>query len=201
MFVGVSGNEYAHLQSACQHGPNIYRATGNSLAVIANRISFLFDFQGPSWAVDTACSSSLVAVHQAIVSLRRGECNLALAGGVSLIASPETTSSLNQAGMLSPTGRCHTFSADADGFVRGEGCGVLLLKRLSDAQADGDRILCLLRGSAVNQDGRSNGLTAPNSLAQQAVLRSALADAQLQPHDIDYVERTGPAPPWATRSK
>ncbi len=97
--------------------------------------------------------------------------------------------------MLSPTGRCHTFSSDADGFVRGEGCGVLLLKRLSDAQADGDRILCLLRGSAVNQDGRSNGLTAPNGLAQQAVIRSALADAQLQPHDIDYIEAHGTGTP------
>ena len=191
VFLGVSGNEYAHLQTACQHGPNIYRATGNSLAVIANRVSFLFDLQGPSWAVDTACSSSLVAVHQACVSLRRGECNLALAGGVSLIVSPDATSSLNQAGMLSPTGRCQTFSSQADGFVRGEGCGVLLLKRLSDAQAAGDRILCLLRGSAVNQDGRSNGLTAPNGLAQQAVLRSALADAQLEPHEIDYVEAHG----------
>ena len=166
-------------------------ATGNSLAVIANRVSFLFDFQGPSWAVDTACSSSLVAVHQSCVSLRRGECDVAVVGGVSLIMSPDVTSSLNQAGMLSPTGRCQAFAAAADGFVRGEGCGVVLLKRLSDAQAAGDRILCLLRGSAVNQDGRSNGLTAPNSLAQQAVLRSALADAQLEPHDLDYVEAHG----------
>ncbi len=195
VFLGVSGNEYAHLQSMCRHSPNIYRATGNSLAVIANRVSFLFDFQGPSWTVDTACSSSLVAVHQAVVSLRRGECNLALAGGISLIVSPDTTSSLNQSGMLSATGRCHAFSSDADGFVRGEGCGVVLLKRLSDAQAAGDRILCLVRGSAVNQDGRSNGLTAPNGLAQQAVLRSALADAQLQPGDVDYIEAHGTGTP------
>ena len=191
VFLGVSGNEYAYLQTC--HGPraNIYRATGNSLAVIANRVSFVFDFRGPSWAVDTACSSSLVAVHQACGSLRRGECEMALAGGVSLIVFPDTTASLNQAGMLSPTGRCQAFAAEADGFVRGEGCGVVLLKRLSDAQAAGDTILCLLRGSAVNQDGRMNGLTAPNALAQQAVIRQALADAQLTPQDIDYVEAHG----------
>ena len=130
VFLGVSGNEYAQLQSVCHHRANIYRATGNSLAVIANRVSFLFDFQGPSWAVDTACSSSLVAVHQGCVSLRRGECDVAVVGGVSLIVSPDITSSLNQAGMLSPTGRCQAFAAAADGFVRGEGCGVVLLKRL-----------------------------------------------------------------------
>ena len=195
VFVGVSGNEYAHLQSTCQHGPNIYRATGNSLAVIANRLSFLFDWQGPSMAVDTACSSSLVAVHQAVTSLRRGECNLALAGGVSLIVSPDATASLSQAGMLSSTGRCRTFSSEADGFVRGEGCGVVLLKRLSDAERDGDRIVCVVRGSSVNQDGRSNGLTAPNGLSQQGVLRGALRDAQLEPGDIDYIEAHGTGTP------
>ena len=147
------------------------------MSIIANRVSYYFDLRGPSITVDTACSSSLVSIHPASQSLRTGDSNLALAAGVNLLLSPAVTRSFDQAGVLSPTGRCHSFDADADGFVRGEGCGVVVLKRLSDAVRDGDRVLAVLRGSAVNQDGRSNGLMAPNPEAQMAVLRSAYANA------------------------
>ncbi len=191
VFVGISSNDYLRLQARQGRQMSGHTATGNALAVASNRISYTFDFRGPSWAVDTACSSSLVAVHQAGKSLQQGECDLALAGGVSLILSPEVSSSFAQAGMLSPTGACHTFSALADGYVRGEGCGMILLKPLSKALADGDRIYGVLQGSAVSQDGRSNGMTAPNGSAQQAVIRQALHDAHITPGEIDYVEAHG----------
>jgi acyl transferase domain-containing protein/acyl-CoA synthetase (AMP-forming)/AMP-acid ligase II/acyl carrier protein len=191
VFVGVSGNEYARLMTQSGHRINGYTATGNSLALVANRISYTFDLRGPSITIDTACSSSLVAVHLATESLRRGECDVAIAGGVSLMSAPDITEGLNEAGMLSPRGASSAFSAEADGFVRGEGCGAVLLKRLSEAVRDGDRILGVLRGSAINQDGRSNGLTAPNGLAQQAVIRSALARAGVAPDDVDYLEAHG----------
>lgn len=191
VFVGASSNDYLRLQSSLGLDTTGYSATGNSLAVIANRISYTFDFRGPSWAVDTACSSSLVAVHQACSSLRRGECDLAVAGGVSLILSPDVTSAFIQAGMLSPDSKCKTFAAGADGFVRGEGCGLVLIKPLSRALADGDRIYSVLRGSAVNQDGRSNGLTAPNGTAQQAVIQAALEDAGVEATQVDFVEAHG----------
>lgn len=191
VFVGVSSSDYQRLESNSQHATTGYSATGNSLAVIANRVSYNFDFRGPSWSVDTACSSSLVAVHHGCVNLRRGDCDLALVGGVSLILSPDTTRSFTQAGMLSPTATCHSFAASADGFVRGEGCGAILLKPLSKAIEDGNRVYGILRGSAVNQDGRSNGLTAPNGVSQQAVIRSALADAGLSPDQVHYVEAHG----------
>ena len=132
------------------------------MSIIANRISYFFDLRGPSVTVDTACSSSLVAVHLACQSLRTGDSNLALAAGVNLLLSPAITRSFDRAEAMSPTGRCHAFDAAADGFVRGEGCGVAVLKRLTDALRDGDRVLAVVRGSAVNQDGRSNGLMAPN---------------------------------------
>jgi acyl transferase domain-containing protein len=141
--------------------------------------------------VDTACSASLVAVHLACQSLRAGECRMALAGGVNLILMPDTTIFLSKAHMLSPEGRCKSFDASADGFIRSEGCGVVVLKRLSDARADGDRILGIIRGTACNQDGRSNGLTAPNGASQVAVIREALANAGLQASDIDLIEAHG----------
>lgn len=149
------------------------------------------DLRGPSLAVDTACSSSLVAVHLACQSLRQHETDLALVGGVNLILSPEVTISFCQARMLAFDGRCKTFDAAADGYVRGEGCGVIVLKRLSDALSAGDNVLAVIRGSAVNQDGRSSGLTAPNGLAQQAVIRSALADADVMPDQVGYIEAHG----------
>ncbi len=191
VFMGVSSSEYAHLQARLNLLPNGYNATGNSLAMTANRISYTLDLHGPSLVFDTACSSSLVAVHYASESLKRGDCDIAIAGGVNLIASPAITASLNQAGMLSPTGTSTAFAEQVDGYVRGEGCGILIAKRLSDAQRDNDNILAVIAGSAVNHDGRSNGLTAPNGLAQQRVIQHALANAHYSPKEIDYLEAHG----------
>ncbi|MEO1370022.1 MAG: polyketide synthase, partial [Acidobacteriota bacterium] len=189
VFVGISGNEYGELAHAA--GLDFYSGTGSALSIAANRISYLLDLRGPSWAVDTACSSSLVAVHQAVQDLRRGACDLALAGGVNLILRPNWSVVFQQGGMLAPDGRCKTFDEAADGYVRGEGCGVLVLKRYADAVADGDSIVAVIRGSEVNQDGRSNGLTAPNGPSQQAVLKGALKDAGLSPSALGYVEAHG----------
>ena len=187
VFIGISSNDYFRLQDA----PTALSGTSNALSIAANRLSYLLDLRGPSWAVDTACSSSLVAVHQAVMSLRQAECDLALAGGVNLILSSDLTSAFSQAGMMAVDGRCKTFDASADGYVRAEGAGIVLLKRLSDALQDGDRILAVIKGSAVNQDGRSNGLTAPNGRSQQAVIRRALADAGVTPSQISYIEAHG----------
>lgn len=164
-----------------------HSSTGTTFCITANRLSYLLDLRGPSMAIDTACSSSLVTIHLACQSLRNRESDLCLAGGVNLILSPDSTISSSQTRMLSANGRCKTFDASADGYVRGEGCGVVVLKRLSDATRDGDNILALIRGSAVNQDGLSNSLTAPNGLAQQAVIRQALENGQVQPSEISYV--------------
>ena len=190
VFVGVCGSDYARFQFGDLTHIDAYSGLGSAHSIIANRLSYLLNLQGPSLAIDTACSSSLVAVHLACQSLRAGECNLALAGGVNLILTPEVTVMFSRARMMAADGRCKTFDARADGYVRGEGCGVVVLKRLSDAVRDGDPILALIRGSAVNQDGRSNGLTAPNLMAQQAVLRQALANAGLEPA-ISYIEAHG----------
>jgi 3-oxoacyl-(acyl-carrier-protein) synthase/acyl carrier protein len=195
VFVGISSYDYSRLQFDDPENIDAYAGTGNAHSIAANRLSYIFDLRGPSMAVDTACSSSLVAAHLACQSLRNGETDLALAGGVNLVLTPELTITFSQARMLSPDGHCKTFDASADGYVRGEGCGVVVLKRLSDALRDGDTILALIRGSAVNQDGRSNGLTAPNGLAQQDVIRQALGDAQVLPHQIGYVEAHGTGTP------
>src|SRR6185369_12392165 len=149
------------------------------------------NLSGPSLALDTACSSSLVTVHLACQSLRRRETDVALAGGINLILSPEMTLALTKAHMMAADGRCKTFDAAADGYVRGEGCGMVVLKRLSDALADGDRILAVIRGTAVNQDGRSSGLTAPNGAAQEVLLRTALQDAGVEPEALSYLEAHG----------
>src|SRR5947199_2199609 len=156
VFIGISSNDYARLQYSDPLLIDPYAGTGNAHSIAANRLSYLLDLRGPSMAIDTACSSSLVAVHMACQSLRTGECDMALAGGVNLLLSPELTITFSQARMLSADGRCKTFDAAADGYVRGEGCGVVVLKRLSAALDDGDTVLALIRGSAVNQDGRSN---------------------------------------------
>ncbi|MGD1952200.1 MAG: SDR family NAD(P)-dependent oxidoreductase, partial [Leptolyngbyaceae cyanobacterium] len=195
VFVGISSNDYARKLMADPSHMDAYIGTGNALSIAANRLSYVLNLQGPSLAVDTACSSSLVALHLACHSLRRQECNLALVGGVNALLSPELTQAFSQAQMLAADGRCKTFDSDADGYVRGEGCGVVVLKRLSEARADGDRILAVVRGSAINQDGRSNGLTAPNGLAQQAVIRRALANANIAPAEIQYVEAHGTGTP------
>ncbi|MGI5401179.1 SDR family NAD(P)-dependent oxidoreductase [Streptomyces sp. CA-135486] len=167
----------------------------NGHCVAAGRISYLLGLHGPCVALDTACSSSLVAFHLACRALESGECDLALAGGVTLILGARTMRSFARMGMLSPTGRCHTFDAAADGFVRGEGCGVVVLKRLADALRDGDRVLAVVRGSAVNQDGRSDGLAAPSGAAQQALFREALERAGTDPRDVGMIETHGTGTP------
>ena len=192
VFLGISVNEYgqqALFDSATDI--DVYAATGNALSVAAGRLSYSLGWQAPAMVVETACSSSLVAVHLACKSLRAKECNLAVAGGVYLMVSPLTTVAMSKLQALSPDGRCKTFDAAADGYGRGEGCGMVLLKRLSDAINDGDNILALIRGSAVNQDGRSSGLTVPNAKAQQEVIRAALENAKVPPTDISYVEAHG----------
>lgn len=165
------------------------------MSIAANRLSYFLNWHGPSWAVDTACSSSLVAVHQACQGLLQGECNLALAGGVNLMLTPQLTLTFSEAQMMAADGRCKTFDAGADGYVRSEGCGVVVLKRLDDALADGDNIRGIIRGSAVNQDGLTNGLTAPNGNAQLEVIRLALAKAGVKPNQIGYVETHGTGTP------
>ncbi|KAM3115388.1 beta-ketoacyl synthase N-terminal-like domain-containing protein [Phormidesmis sp. 146-33] len=195
VFIGISSSDYARLLASDVTQLNAYSGTGNAISIAANRLSYWFDLRGPSLAIDTACSSSLVAVHTACQSLRTGECNLALAGGVNLMLSPELTIAFSQSQMMSKEGRCKTFDASADGYVRGEGCGVVVLKRLSDALQDGSQILAIVRGSAINQDGRSNGITAPNGLSQQAVIRQALSNAGVFPNQIDYIEAHGTGTP------
>ncbi|HEY0068878.1 MAG TPA: beta-ketoacyl synthase N-terminal-like domain-containing protein, partial [Chloroflexia bacterium] len=193
VFIGISTNDYTHfhLRTSGWLGIDAYTGTGNAHSVASGRLSYLFGLQGPSLAVDTACSSSLVALHLACQSLRARECSLALAGGVNLMLSPEVTMSFCKARMMAPDGRCKTFDSAADGYVRGEGCGIVVLKRLSDALRDEDNILAVVRGSAVNQDGRTSGLTAPSSLAQQSVIRQALANAQVEPDQVSYIEAHG----------
>ncbi len=192
VFVGVCNSDYS--QRVLGRGVDTidaYFASGNAHSVAAGRIAYTLGLRGPALAIDTACSSSLVALHAACQSLRSGETTLALCGGVNLMCSPHTTITLSKSHMLAPDGRCKTFDASADGFARGEGCGVLVLKRLEAAVADGDRVLAVIRGTATNQDGRSGGLTVPNGPAQEAVIRAALADAGVDPSQVDYVEAHG----------
>ena len=191
VFAGICTFDYFLQQASDWDEIDAYTSTGCALTIAANRISYLLDLQGPSLIVDTACSSSLVAVHLACQSLRQRESAMAVAGGVNLILRPEITLSLSKWGMMASDGRCKAFDARADGFVRSEGCGVVVLKRLSDALADGDNILALLRGSAVNQDGRSAGLTAPNRRSQQAVIQQALDNAGIEPAQISLLEAHG----------
>ena len=196
VFVGVGANEYAHLMSGNSvENLEAYFITGNALNAIAGRVAFTLGLEGPAVAMDTACSSSLVAVHQATQALHSGDCDMALAGGVNILLSPASTVAASRARMLAPDGRCKTFDAAADGYVRGEGCGVLVLKRLSDAQRDGDRICAVIRSTAVNQDGASSGLTVPNGGAQQRLIRTALARAGLRGGEVDYLEAHGTGTP------
>ncbi|AUX29428.1 MULTISPECIES: non-ribosomal peptide synthetase/type I polyketide synthase [Sorangium] len=192
VMLGVSSADYQHrLFSAGPAHLDAYAATGTMLSAAAGRLSYVLGLEGPSLSVDTACSSSLVAIHLACQSLRNGESALALAGGVNVIVIPTGMHLLAQMQAISPDGRCKTFDARANGYVRAEGCGIVVLKRLSDAQRDGDRVWALIRGSAVNQDGRSSGLTAPNVLSQAALLRTALASAGVSPSQVGYVETHG----------
>ncbi|SDM29049.1 type I polyketide synthase [Allokutzneria albata] len=191
VFVGMVVNDYDKLNSE----RDIYTVTGNGHSFPAGRLSYQLGAQGPSMTVDTACSSSLVAIHLACQSLRTGESTLALAGGVNLMLDPDMSDMLAGSNALSPDGRCRTFDSRANGYVRGEGCGMLVLKRLSDAEADGDPVLAVIRGSAVNSDGRSSGLTAPNVIAQKAVLREALRNAGAEASEVSYVETHGTGTP------
>lgn len=187
VFLGMSNSDYGRLQRCV----DAYTGSGMALSIGANRLSYFYNFRGPSWVTDTACSSSLAAVHQACRSLHSDECDLALAGGVNLLFAPELSASFADAGMLAKDGRCKAFDSRADGYVRGEGCGIVILKPLSAAKRDGDSIAAIIRGSAVNQDGRSHGLTAPNGPSQEAVVREALRNAGVRPEQIQYVEAHG----------
>lgn len=192
VFVGVSSTDYVRLVSAsAQQKSTIWDNTGGSSSIIANRISYFLDIQGPSIVIDTACSSSLVAVHLACRSLSTWDCDIALVGGTNVLISPEPWGGFREAGILSQTGCCHAFDKSADGMVRGEGCGVIVLQRLSDARLEGRRILAILTGSAVNQDGKSNGIMAPNPTAQIGVLENACKSARVDPLEIGYVEAHG----------
>ncbi|MYR64304.1 beta-ketoacyl synthase, partial [Streptomyces sp. SID625] len=191
VFVGVGTDDYGRRLLEDLPGVEAWTGIGSSLCGVPNRISYTLDLRGPSLAVDTACSSSLVAVHQACASLRAGEVPVALAGGVMLMAGPGLTTVLDRAGAISPDGRSKAFDDAADGYGRGEGCGIVVLKRLSDARRDGDRVLALIRGSAVHQDGRTEGIMAPSPIAQAHLLRKAYEAAGVAPHDVDYVEAHG----------
>ncbi len=192
VFVGISAIDYWHQLLAQSHDQiDAYLTTGNTHSTASGRISYLLGLTGPSLSIDAACSSALSAVHLACQSLRNSECNLALASGVNGILAPEVSINFSKAQMLSPDGRCKSFDQAADGFGRAEGCGVIVLKRLSDAVADGDPIRAVILGSALNHTGRTSGLTVPNGPAQQRVIRAAIAAAQITPHQISYVEAHG----------
>ncbi len=193
VFLGVQShsNDYARLQFADPVKIDAYSGTGTSHSILSGRLSYIFDLRGPNVALDTGCSSAITAIHLACQSLRVGESDLALAGGVNLMLTPEFTIAASKVEFLSPDGRCRTFDARANGFVRAEGCGILVLKRLSDALRDGDRVWAVIRGTALNQDGHSNGITAPNGLSQAAVIRQALRNADVEPSGVTYVEAHG----------
>jgi len=198
VFVGIGGTDYSKIPAQFEdyyQQIDAHVGTGNALSIASNRVSYILDLRGPSMSIDTACSSGLLGVHLAVQSLRNRECDAALAGGVNLILSPETTIAFSKARMLSPDGRCRPFDAGANGYVRGEGCGILVLKRLTDAVRDGDRVLAVIRSSAANQDGRTSGITAPSGRAQQAVIRAALTQAGLTADRVSYIEAHGTGTP------
>ena len=199
VYGGISNNEYRGIilesSDTADPAPSLYTVSGTSYNTAIGRVAFAMGLQGPAIALDTACSSSLVAVHQAVSGLQLGEANLALAGGVHTILSGRLLELRANAGMLAPDGRCKTFDASANGYVRGEGCGILVLKRLSEAEADGDRIWGIIRGTAINQDGASTGLTVPNQEAQEMVIQDALRRAGVSPSQVDYVEAHGTGTP------
>ena len=185
MYVGIGGSEYGRRFDPLLTTGEVdaYSGTGNESSFAAGRVSYCLGLQGPALSINTACSSSLVTVHMACQALRSGDCDVALAGGVNAIVGPETTVQLSQLRALAPDGRCKTFDHRANGYVRGEGCGMIVLKRLDDAVRDGDRVLALVQGSAINHDGRSSGLTVPNGLSQQQVVRACLLYTSPSPRD------------------
>lgn len=191
VFVGVGGLDYLELLRQDKTGIQAQSSTGISHCILPNRISFFFNFHGPSEPVNTACSSSLVAIHRAMESIKRGECDQAIAGGVNVIASPSTFISFSKAGMLSLDGKCKTFDKDANGYVRGEGSGAVMLKQLSKAEKDGDQIYAVIKGSAVNHGGRATSLTAPNTKAQAELIEKAWKQSKLDPSTVTYIECHG----------
>ncbi|MDE0373184.1 MAG: polyketide synthase [Rhodospirillales bacterium] len=195
VYAGISNNEYRGLimesSETAEAAASLYAVTGTSFNTAIGRVAYALGLEGPALALDTACSSSLVAIHQAASGLQRGEADLAMAGGVHTILSGRLLELRAKAGMLSPDGRCATFDAAANGYVRGEGCGIVVLKRLAEAEADGDRIWGVIRGSALNQDGASPGLTVPSEPAQEKVIAAALERAGIAPTEVDYVEAHG----------
>ena len=192
VFVGSSTNDYSYLAMMDPRTAHPYAITGTASSIIANRVSYFYDFRGPSVAVDTACSSSLVAVHQGVAALRSGEADVVVAGGVNALVTPAVTLGFDEVGgVLAPDGRIKSFSSDADGYARSEGAGMVVLKRLDDARRAGDEILAVIAGSAINHDGRSNGMLAPNPDAQADVLRRAYHDAGINPRTVDYIEAHG----------
>ncbi|MGE2717502.1 polyketide synthase Pks13 [Mycolicibacterium litorale] len=192
VYIGASNNDYSFMSVADPGVAHPYAITGTTSSIIANRVSYFYDFRGPSMAIDTACSSSLVAAHQGVAALRAGEADVAVVGGVNALITPLVTIGFDEVGgVLAPDGRIKSFSQDANGYARSEGAGMLVLKRLSDARRDGDEILAVIAGSAVNHDGRSNGMLAPNPDAQAEVLRKAYKDAGINPRDVDYIEAHG----------
>lgn len=193
VYVGISANEYAGY--SVNESASAHAITGIALSIAASRISYLLDLKGPALAIDTACSSSLVALHRAVKDLQYGEIDLAIIGGVNLLLNPIVSVIFDKAGMLSTTGRCKTFDANADGYVRSEGCGVIILKRKAEAIADHNHIRAVVRGSAINQDGKSNGITAPNGRSQVEVIRQALHAAQISENDISFFEAHGTGTP------
>ena len=195
VFVGISGSDYAHLQFGDETMADAYAGLGSALTNAASRVSHFLNLRGPALAVDTACSSSLSAIHIACNSIRQGECDMALAGGVNIVISPSITMSLCKAGMMAPDGRCKAFDSRADGYVRSEGAGLVLLKPLAKALADGNPIYAVIRGSASNHDGRSSALAAPNGEAQQRVVMAACQDAGVLPGQLNYVEAHGTGTP------
>ncbi|TVP42125.1 MAG: polyketide synthase, partial [Gemmatimonadales bacterium] len=195
VYVGMVATDYASLSHGDLTGIDTYFGTGISRSIAAGRLSYLLGLHGPNMAIDTACSSSLVSVHLACQSLRTGESDMALAGGVNLILAPDGSVSTARARMASFTGRCRAFDASADGYVRAEGCAMVLLKRLPEAIRDGDQVMGVIRGSAINQDGRSNGITAPSGNAQAAVIRLALADGGIDPAEVGFLEAHGTGTP------
>jgi acyl transferase domain-containing protein len=191
VFVGGGAGDYSHVLMRQPELPEGYAATGTAPSVAAGRVSYAFDLHGPSMVIDAACASSLYAVHLACQSLRLGECALAIAAGANALLIPEPTLILDRLGMLSPEGSCKAFDARADGYVRSEGAGAIVLKPLQAAYEDGNPIYCVIRGGATNSDGRTNGLSAPSRRYQEAVVRDALRQAGVQPHEVSYVETQG----------
>ncbi|OYW26558.1 MAG: polyketide synthase, partial [Chthoniobacter sp. 12-60-6] len=193
VFVGISHNDYQGIQhtSTDRSGISAHTPTGTAHSIAANRISYCFNLHGPSLAMDTACSSALTAVHIACEHILAGHCKTAMAGGVTVMINPDGFIGFSQAGMLSPDGKCQAFDAGANGFVRGEGAGMVLLKRLSDAIADGDPVQGVIIGTAVNQDGHTNGISLPSGTAQARLVCDACTNAQISPSDIGYVEAHG----------